>query len=235
MPEFLTATEPALALTRPSSHPITQIAHMLPWLGRLHFQPEAPQAMLRLPLQAFPLEAVSATFMHSPATNSLLSIREFTFAFSHEIALLIPFRYFANHNPPYAYYSSLNGTLGANGGIYNRIGRGFPDVSAVGDNAALVVEGFDTLEGGTSMSAPLVAAIFTRINEERLNVGKSPIGFANPTLYANPQIFNDITIGDQSLGGCGTNGFSCVPGWDPVTGLGTPKYAAWLEVFLALP
>jgi len=120
-------------------------------------------------------------------------------------------RYFANSNPPYPYYSSLNGTIGANGGIYNRIGRGFPDVSAVGDNAALVVGGSDIMEGGTSMSAPLVASIFTRINEERIAIGKGPIGFANPTLYANPQMFNDITVGDQSSGGCGTNGFSCVP------------------------
>ena len=84
-------------------------------------------------------------------------------------------------------------------------------VSAVGDNAALVVGGSDIMEGGTSMSAPLVAAIFTRINEERIAAGKSSIGFANPTLYANPQMFNDITVGDQSQGGCGTNGFSCVP------------------------
>jgi tripeptidyl-peptidase-1 len=120
------------------------------------------------------------------------------------------FSYFNNSNPSYPYYSSLNGTIGANGGIYNRIGRGFPDVSAVGDNAALVVGGSDIMEGGTPMSAPLVASIFTRINEERIAVGKGPIGFANPTLYANPQMFNDITVGDQSLGGCGTNGFSCV-------------------------
>jgi tripeptidyl-peptidase-1 len=102
--------------------------------------------------------------------------------------------------------------IGANGGIYNRIGRGFPDVSAVGHNGALVVRGHDILAGGTSMSAPLVAALFTRINDERIAVGKGPIGFANPTLYANPQMFNDINVGDQSQGGgCGTSGFSCVP------------------------
>jgi len=91
------------------------------------------------------------------------------------------------------------------------------------------------MEGGTSMSAPLVAAIFTRINEERLAVGKKPIGFANPTLYDNPQMFNDITVGDQRNGGCGTIGFSAVEGWDPVTGLGTPRYEDWLTVFMALP
>ena len=43
--------------------------------------------------------------------------------------------YFSKHNPPYKYYSELvNDTseinnLGAHGGVYNRIGRGIPDVS----------------------------------------------------------------------------------------------------------
>ena len=166
----------------------------------------------------------------------MLSTRQFTFTLSPSTILLIHSRFFTNYNPPYKYYSSLNGTLGANGGIYNRIGRGFPDVSAVGDNGVVVSAGEASARGrGTSMAAPLVAAIFTRINEERLAVGKSRIGFVNPTLYANPQMFNDITVGNQTNGGCGTDGFSCVPGWDPVTGLGTPKYEAWLKVFMALP
>lgn len=124
--------------------------------------------------------------------------------------------------------------MGAGGGIYNRIGRGFPDVSAVGDNGAIVGRGDHFLEGGTSMSAPLVAAIFTRINEERIHAGKGPIGFANPTLYAHPEMFRDITIGNQAGGGCGTDGFSAVEGWDPVTGLGTPKYDVMLNVFMSL-
>lgn len=84
------------------------------------------------------------------------------------------------------------------------------------------------------MAAPLVAGIFNRINEERIAAGKGPIGFANPTLYAHPEMFNDITKGNQAGGGCGTNGFSAVAGWDPVTGLGTPRYADMLEVFMAL-
>jgi tripeptidyl-peptidase-1 len=142
--------------------------------------------------------------------------------------------FFADHNPTYKSYSNLNGSIGANGGIYNKIGRGFPDVSALGDNGAIVAQGSATLEGGTSMAAPIVAAIFTRINEERIAAGKGPIGFANPTLYAHPEAFNDITVGDQSQGGCGTKGFSAVSGWDPVTGLGTPKYDALLSVFMAL-
>jgi len=59
------------------------------------------------------------------------------------------------------------------------------------------------------------------------------VGFVNPVLYAHPEMFNDITLGDNP--GCGTNGFEAVPGWDPVTGLGTPNFPKMLEVFLSLP
>jgi tripeptidyl-peptidase-1 len=33
----------------------------------------------------------------------------------------------------------------------------------------------------------------------------------------------------------GTDGFSAVKGWDPVTGLGTPNYPKMLEFFMSLP
>jgi len=71
------------------------------------------------------------------------------------------------------------------------------------------------------------------INAARLDLGKSPIGFINPTLYTNPGMFNDITSGGNQ--GCGTPGFTAVTGWDPVTGLGTPNFPKMLAVFLALP
>lgn len=83
------------------------------------------------------------------------------------------------------------------------------------------------MNGGTSMSCPIVAAIVNRINEERIHAGKKPLGFINPALYqaASSGAFNDITVGDQpGGGGCGTKGFSAAAGWDPVTGLGTPNY-----------
>jgi tripeptidyl-peptidase-1 len=62
--------------------------------------------------------------------------------------------------------------------------------------------------GGTSASAPVFASIITRINEERLNAGKSAVGFINPTLYANPGAFNDITIGSNP--NCDSGGFNAV-------------------------
>lgn len=64
-------------------------------------------------------------------------------------------------------------------------------------------------------------------------MGKGPIGFLNPTLYANPDLLHDIVKGNNL--GCGTDGFLTAPGWDPVTGLGTPDYPKMLDYFLSLP
>jgi tripeptidyl-peptidase-1 len=96
---------------------------------------------------------------------------------------------------------------------------------ADGENIAVVNGGKYGTSGGTSASTPISASIINRMNEMRLNDGKSPLGFLNPALYSNASIFNGITIGTDP--GCGSVGFSAVPGqadepqrWDPVTGLG---------------
>ncbi|KAJ5739107.1 hypothetical protein N7533_011891 [Penicillium manginii] len=140
-------------------------------------------------------------------------------------------QYFATAKPTYKYYESVdNSSFAANDGIYNRIGRGYPDVSAIGDKIAIFNKLLPTLIGGTSASAPVFAAILTRINEERLAAGKSTVGFVNPVLYQHPEAFFDITKGNNP--GCNTNGFEAAAGWDPVTGLGTPNYPALLDVFM---
>lgn len=119
--------------------------------------------------------------------------------------------------------------------VYNDSGvaRGFPDVAAIGLRVATVFNGSTIGVGGTSASAPIFAGIVTLLNEARIAAGKGPLGFLNPTLYANPDAFNDITIGSNP--GCGTDGFNATPGWDPVTGLGTPNFPKLKEVFLSLP
>jgi tripeptidyl-peptidase-1 len=66
------------------------------------------------------------------------------------------------------------------------------------------------LDYGTSCSAPIIGGFITLINEQRINVGKSTVGFINPVLYSNTRKFNDITVGNNS--GCGTGGFSAVTG-----------------------
>lgn len=140
--------------------------------------------------------------------------------------------YFENYNPPYPYYEG-NGLSSANGsGVYNRLGRGYPDVAANGDNIVVFNEGGLGTSGGTSASAPIFASLINRINELRLNAGKVPLGFLNPALYMNPGMFNDITNGTNP--GCGIVGFSAVPGWDPVTGLGTPNYPKMRDFLVGL-
>lgn len=151
-------------------------------------------------------------------------------------------QYLTAHNPGYPSYNTSGGKVPDSGGIYNAHGRGYPDMSALGDNAVFAWQGelYQT-GGGTSMSAPLVAAIFTRINDERIKAGKGPVGFVNPTLYKHPEMFNDVTVGNQDKGGpggddqpsvCGNKGFLAAAGWDPVTGMGTPNYPKMLDVFL---
>ncbi|OQN98904.1 hypothetical protein B0A48_15250 [Cryoendolithus antarcticus] len=139
--------------------------------------------------------------------------------------------YFREHNPPYPYY--YNGQYNNSVGLYNRNGRGIPDVAANGDNIAVYVAGRFGLSGGTSASSPIFAALINRIVEERLKIGKGPLGFINPTLYSHPYILQDIKNGSNP--GCGTNGFDAVSGWDPVTGLGTPNYPKMLKLWLSLP
>ncbi|KAE8153802.1 peptidase S8/S53 domain-containing protein [Aspergillus avenaceus] len=141
-------------------------------------------------------------------------------------------KYFKDHKPKYPYYEGGK-NIGKNGGLYNRLGRGYPDVAANGDNIAVFTNGEFDLSGGTSASTPIFASILNRIIDERLAAGKGPLGFVNPVLYKNPSVLNDITNGTNP--GCGTEGFSTAPGWDPATGLGTPNYPKMLKMWLDLP
>ena len=74
------------------------------------------------------------------------------------------------------------------------------------DNA----DGFASLNGGTSAAAPIMASVITRINQERTAAGKGPVGYVNPVFYAHPEMFNDITDGNNP--GCNTGGFKAVNG-----------------------
>ncbi|KAI6091726.1 subtilisin-like protein [Hypoxylon rubiginosum] len=118
-------------------------------------------------------------------------------------------------------------------GRYNKLGRAYPDVSANGDHFVIASGGELLRIGGTSASAPLWGSVITLINEERLAVGKGPVGFIHPVLYSHPEVFKDITKGDNRA--CKTTGFPALEGWDPVTGMGAPDYPKLLELFLGLP
>ncbi|KIK68209.1 hypothetical protein GYMLUDRAFT_68091 [Collybiopsis luxurians FD-317 M1] len=109
-------------------------------------------------------------------------------------------------------------------GLYNRTGRGYPDVSAQGEKLQIFLSGEVISIGGTSASSPIFASIVALLNDELLSKGKSPLGFMNPWIYAHPEAFYDIKSGSNP--GCGTKGFPVLEGWDPVTGVGSPNYQA---------
>ncbi|KAL0578129.1 hypothetical protein V5O48_003872 [Marasmius crinis-equi] len=121
----------------------------------------------------------------------------------------------------------LNALGNTNAGRFNAAGRGFPDVAAQGQNVEIVVGGRASLVAGTSCSSPIFASVISLINDRLIAAGRPVLGFLNPFLYANPGAFFDITTGSNP--GCGTNGFPARAGWDPVTGLGTPNFAALLR------
>ncbi|KAI0630311.1 subtilisin-like protein [Trametes polyzona] len=120
-------------------------------------------------------------------------------------------------------------------GVYNTSGRGIPDVSANGDGTMIIENGGLLSSGGTSASAPIFASMLAAVNDARIAAGKSTVGWINPALYSSTfaNVFNDVTAGSNP--GCGTRGFQAVPGWDPVTGLGTVNFPRLLSRFMALP
>jgi kumamolisin len=92
--------------------------------------------------------------------------------------------------------------------------RGVPDVAGNADPATgyqISVDGTPAIIGGTSAVAPLWAGLVALVNQ---SLGRRT-GFINPLLYQNPAAFNDILSGNNGA-------YQAVPGWDPVTGLGSP-------------
>jgi kumamolisin len=78
--------------------------------------------------------------------------------------------------------------------------------------------------GGTSLATPVWAALTALIDQYLQSQGHQPVGFANPLLYrlarSSPPYppYHDVTVGTNAL-------YPAVPGYDMVTGLGTPD--AW--------
>jgi tripeptidyl-peptidase-1 len=109
---------------------------------------------------------------------------------------------------------------------YSNNGRGSPDVALLAENFMIYAQGENQIVSGTSASTPSWAAIISLLNEECLSVsgGKKTLGFINPLFYQHPEVFTDITKGDNAKGlnlGCG---WSASEGWDAATGLGTPNF-----------
>lgn len=98
-----------------------------------------------------------------------------------------------------------------------------PDVAAVADpftGVKFVLNGQVLVGGGTSQSAPLWAGMAAVMNQYLIAHGGRALGDLNPMLYRIAQgaplpAFRDVTLGGNAVASAG-------PGYDMVTGLGTP-------------
>jgi subtilase family serine protease len=113
--------------------------------------------------------------------------------------------------------------------------RGVPDVSynAGIDTGVLTVwsssgqgAGLVFIFGGTSAGSPQWAALATLADQ----LGHHRVGSLNNTLYLLAHqplygtLFHDVTTGDNTYHGTPEiQGYSATKGWDPATGIGTPK------------
>ncbi|XP_015708022.1 tripeptidyl-peptidase 1 [Coturnix japonica] len=128
------------------------------------------------------------------------------------------------------------------GSYYNSSGRAYPDLAALSDNYWVVTNRLPLpWVSGTSASTPVVAGLLALINDRRLQGGQPPLGFINPALYrlrerGHGAALFDVTVGchvsclDAAVQG---RGFCAVPGWDAVTGWGTPNFPQLLRALTA--
>jgi tripeptidyl-peptidase I len=118
------------------------------------------------------------------------------------------------------YIDSLNGLYD---GLYNKSGRGYPDVAAQSNHDAIAYNGVLRTVGGTSAASPAFAAVIGLVNDALLAADKPSLGFLNPWIYGGAyEALTDITSGSSI--GCNTSGFPAQEGWDAVTGWGTPDF-----------
>ena len=87
---------------------------------------------------------------------------------------------------------------------FRRDGRVYPDISALATNYEIILNGYPQRTGGTSASAPVIAAMISLWNERLIKAGEPPVGFINPWLYElhkkyGEQLFNDVTKGESSV------------------------------------
>ncbi len=114
--------------------------------------------------------------------------------------------------------------------------RAAPDVAFLADpdTGVYVIDTYDNYDngvGGTSLSTPAWAGLFAITDQIRANYGLAPLSGATqtlPTLYemaTNSTIyakdFHDVTSGNNN-NSSNSAGFAAGPGYDLVTGLGTP-------------
>lgn len=74
-------------------------------------------------------------------------------------------RYFETANPSHPYYSEFSVDVNTTTGVYNRIGRGYPDIAANGAYLRIFVDGSDDDHWfGTSLASPTFASVLTLVS-----------------------------------------------------------------------
>ncbi len=110
-----------------------------------------------------------------------------------------------------------------------------PDIAAVADPSTgvrIVFDGQPAIGGGTSQAAPIWAALTAVMNQFLVANGGRPLGNLNPLLYqvargAERPGFRDISSGGNAVD-------LAVPGYDLVTGLGSPNVDNLVRDLLAV-
>jgi kumamolisin len=90
--------------------------------------------------------------------------------------------------------------------------------------------------GGTSFAAPMWAAYMALVNQQAALKGNATLGFINPSIYAiaagsgssYSADFHDITSGTSGS-------YSAVPGYDLVTGWGSPNGSGLITALASIP
>ncbi|HEY6848728.1 MAG TPA: S53 family serine peptidase [Terracidiphilus sp.] len=104
--------------------------------------------------------------------------------------------------------------------------RNGPDVSANANFTFYVCADQTTCTaneyGGTSFAAPMWAGYIALVNQQLVANGKSTIGFINPTIYTQ-NVTSSYGIGFHDITSGTSGNYSAVPGYDLVTGWGSPN------------
>jgi tripeptidyl-peptidase-1 len=130
-----------------------------------------------------------------------------------------------------------------------RLGRNLDARGALDTDLRRRATHFLTESSGTSYGASLFAGMVSLINDERLRMNKTTVGFVAPALYAahrtdGQAVFRDIKEGSSkcpntemtgAMVGCCKHGFRAGKGWDPLTGLGSVDFQKLREEFSRLP
>eukprot|EP01126_Amoeba_proteus_P059303 TRINITY_DN7737_c0_g1_i4.p1 TRINITY_DN7737_c0_g1~~TRINITY_DN7737_c0_g1_i4.p1 ORF type:complete len:721 (-),score=124.23 TRINITY_DN7737_c0_g1_i4:129-2291(-) len=133
--------------------------------------------------------------------------------------------------------------------LWNSTGRAYPDISTLGRNLICIEGGRVDPCSGTSASGPVLGGIFSLLNDIRLNNNLPTLGLPTPLLYAlqrnEGKYFRDVVVGDNFDGDIQQRGspyptfcpygFLTQPGWDAVTGLGTPYFPTLAEAVSTTP